>query len=207
MSVYLLAFFGAASFGSLFWGYLASGLGVRPCLMLSAGMLFVSSITTWLAPLQTGEHFGNQASRYWEDPHTAGDVPLEHGPVMVTVEYDIALENAADFRAAMEKIRRVRMRNGVLRWGLFVDLARPTLYREVYLEESWGSHLRQHERVTTYEVAVAQEAYRFHRGDASPEVFHYAYCDDSFPTQQYERSAFSCRTTPNGVPMWFLDEN
>jgi MFS family permease len=181
MSVYLLTFYGASSFGSLFWGYLAQGIGVRSSLLASSGVLLLASGSAYFAPLRTGEEFDLEPSLQWPEPETAGNVPLEHGPVMVTVEYNIPLENAAAFRAAMDKIRRTRYRNGVLRWGLFVDLENPTQYREVYLEESWAAHLRQHERVTQYEVEAAQEAYSYHQGDELPKVFHYGYCDDGFP--------------------------
>lgn len=200
MSVYLLAFFGAASFGSLIWGYLATHLGLRESLLFSAALLLISSCTTWLAPVQTGEKFSLESSHFWPDPETAGEVPVRHGPVLVTVEYQVALEDTPFFRAAIMKLRRIRYRNGVLRWGLFVDLADPTLYREVYLEESWGAHLRQHQRVTAYEMEVAQEAYRFHRGKSSPAVFHYGYCDDAFPNQAFEYPG-----QKNVIPSWFLD--
>ena len=200
MSVYLLAFFGAASFGSLVWGYLATHVGLRQSLLLSASFLLVSSCLTWLAPVETGEKFDLNAFNYWPHPDTHGEVPAGQGPVLVTVEYHVALEDTPFFRAAIMKLRRIRYRNGVLRWGLFVDLSDPTLYREVYLEESWGAHLRHHERVTGYEMEVAQEAYRFHRGKSKPSVFHYGYCDDAFPNQAFEYPG-----QKNVIPSWFLD--
>ncbi|MBT9583956.1 MFS transporter [bacterium] len=207
MSVYLLTFFGAASSGSLFWGYLARGLGIRQCLLASAGLLLVGTVTAWLAPLRTGETFDHEPSHHWPDPDIALEVPLKHGPIMVAVEYDIATQDSANFIQAMEKIRRIRYRNGVLRWGLYVDLANPTLFREVYLEESWAAHLRQHERVTTYEAEVAQHAYNYHRGESSPLVFHYGYCDETFPGRTCDGPGADLLfpTNPSGVPLWFLD--
>ena len=66
MSVYLLTFFGAASSGSLFWGYLARGLGIRQCLLASAGLLLVGTVTAWLAPLRTGETFALPADQVFK---------------------------------------------------------------------------------------------------------------------------------------------
>lgn len=205
MSVYLLVYFGAASWGSLFWGYLARGLGLRQTLMLSAALLLTGTVTAWLAPLRTGENFDHEPSHHWPDPEVNVEVPLNHGPILVTVEYEIDGDDASAFLEAMEKIRRIRLRNGVLQWGLYLDLANPRQYREVYLEENWAAHLRQHERVSNYEAEVAQHAYKYHRGQTMPEVYHYGYCDQSFPGKACEGPVEAFPTNSSGVPLWFLD--
>ena len=202
MSVYLLVYAGSASLGGLFWGYLGRGLGLRSCLLLSSLALLAGSVTAWLAPLRTGETFDHDPTNYWQDPEIEVDIPLSHGPIQVVVEYDIAPEKAGDFVTAMEKIRRIRLRNGVLHWGLYCDLAAPHLFREVYLEESWAAHLRSHERVTNYEAEVAAAAYSFHRGSEMPAVFHYGYCDERFPVKgdvEHEDHSYQ------EIPLWFLD--
>ena len=127
---------------------------------------------------------------------------------MVTVEYDIAPEDSAQFLAAMERIRRIRYRNGVINWSMYVELERPNIYREVYLEESWAAHLRQHERVSTYEMEVAQLAYRFHQGEVGPKVHHMGFCDQSFPGPAIEEQQSQEKRWDPGsgtVPVWFLE--
>jgi len=205
MSVYLLTFCGAAGLGAVFWGYLARGVGVRQALICSGICLFLGMITSWSAPIHTGESFGHEPSHHWEDPEVNVDIPLKHGPVMVVVEYKIAREDQSEFLQAMEKIRRIRLRNGVIRWGLYLDLAHPEQFREVYLEESWAAHLRQHERVSQYEAEVSQHAYKLHRGESMPEVFHYGYCDDSFPLRIEENRSELGISTHASAPLWFLD--
>lgn len=207
MSVYLLTFFGAATVGSLCWGYLGRGLGVRQVLMVSGVLLLIGTVTAWLAPLRTGETFDHEPSHHWPDPDVKVEVPLNHGPILVTVEYKVATQDSANFIQAMEKIRRIRYRNGVLRWGLYMDLADPTQFREVYLEESWAAHLRSHERVTAYEFEVAQHAYNYHRGEEMPLVFHYGYCDEAWPGRSCDGPASDMLfpTNQSGVPLWFLD--
>lgn len=205
MSVYLLGFSGAAAFGSLFWGALARGLGVRHTLLLSAFLLFVGMVTAWLAPLKTGESFDHEPANYWPDPELKIDVPLKHGPIMVVVEYDIATEDIPKFVEAMEKIRRIRLRNGVLRWGLYISLENPNHLREVYLDQNWAAHLRQHERVSKYEMEVSQLAYQYHRGETSPEVFHHAYCDRRFPGAVGEVEEFVEPGIETHMPIWFVD--
>lgn len=208
MSVYLLCFFGAASLGSGLWGALAGHIGLRGTLMAAAGTLLVTSFSSYFMPLRSGETQSLEPSHAWPDPDTALDVPLRHGPVLVTVEYDIALEDAPAFREALEKLRAFRYQNGVLQWGIFVDIAEPTKYREIYLEDSWGSHLRHHDRVTAHETELAQEAYKFHRGPEMPPVIHYAYCDGGFPSETAARRPVprSYQTTSRGIPLWFVDD-
>lgn len=206
MSVYLLGFSGAATFGSVFWGGVARQIGVRDSLLLSAALMGVAMVTAWSAPLRTGEKFDHEPSHYWPDPHPHLKVPLQHGPILVTVEYDIAPEDAAKFIESMEKVRRIRLRNGVMQWGLYADLEHPNRFRESYLEESWASHLRQHERVSNYEMEVSQLAYQYHRGEDSPEVFHHGYCDQSFPANlKMREEETATETHSQGVPLWFLD--
>ncbi|MBT9588541.1 MFS transporter [bacterium] len=203
MSVYLFCFFGSASLGSLFWGYLATGLGLRSCLLVSAATLTVAALFTRSACLMTGESFALGTDPHWSQPSTADQVPLAHGPIMVTVEYQIDLQDAQDFRESMERVRRIRYRNGVLQWGLYVDLKDPRLYREIYVEENWAAHLRQHQRVTDYDAVISERAICFHRGDSAPQVTRLAYCDRSFPL---EYGLASGQPPPaRQAPAWFLN--
>lgn len=208
ISVYLLCFFGAASTGSMLWGTVAQELGLLPALRIASILLAVSSLSGIVAPLSSSEQENLEPSQAWPNPDVTLEPPLDHGPVLVTVEYQIDLEDAPAFRAAAENLRSFRYQNGVLQWGIFVDIADPTKYREVYLEENWGSHLRQHERVTAYETEVASQVYAYHRGPTMPPVFHYAYCDNRFPSVQEAAKPVprSYPTTSRGVPLWFVDD-
>jgi quinol monooxygenase YgiN len=106
------------------------------------------------------------------EPQTAGEVEPDRGPVLVTVEYRIAPENAAAFVAAMQALRRVRRRDGGMSWGLFEDAAEPGRYVESFLVESWVEHLRQHHRATVDDGEVSGEARQYHLGPEPPRVSH-----------------------------------
>ena len=70
------------------------------------------------------------------------------------VEYFIESERAHEFAKAMDDVRRERLRDGAMRWGLFTDSANPNRFVETFLLESWVEHMRQHERVTkSYRMA------------------------------------------------------
>ena len=206
MSVYLLCFFGAACVGSLLWGLVAQHFGVREALAMASLTLFVTSLSGFWSPLRSSESFNLEPSHAWPEPEVAIGPPADHGPVLVTVEYQIDPKDASAFRQAAETLRAFRYQNGAVQWGIFVDIADPTKYREVYMEEDWGSHLRQHERVTAYETEVASGVYAFHRGHGMPPVIHYAYCGRGFPTGTERPIPKVYRTTSRGVPLWFVDD-
>lgn len=208
MSVYLLCFFGAACLGSGLWGVVAQRIGLREALEVASAILVVTSLSGFWAPVNSSEKRNLEPSKAWPHPDVTIEPPLNHGPVLVTVLYEIDPEDGPAFRAAAEKLRAFRHQNGVLQWGIFVDIAEPSKYREVYLEENWGSHLRQHERVTAYETEVASKVYAFHKGPEMPLVFHYAYCDTEFPNERAIETpvARSYPTTSRGVPLWFVDD-
>jgi hypothetical protein len=92
--------------------------------------------------------------------------------VLVTVEYCVAPEDSREFVRAMQEVRRLRRRDGAMRWGLFYDVAQPQRFVETFLVESWAEHLRQHERVTAADRAVEERAWAFHRGESPPVVSH-----------------------------------
>jgi MFS family permease len=182
MAIYLLVFFGATTVGALFWGHLARNIGLQNCLLLGAVLLAQGLLTSWLAPLKTGEHLDHEPAHCWPEPKLKLPVPPLHGPILVSVEYRIRPSDAAAFQKAMEKIRGIRYRNGVRWWHLYVDLEEPTLYREVYLEETWADHLRQHERITKTQMEVSELAYRYHCGPGKPKVAHLGVCTSKFPS-------------------------
>ena len=211
MSIYLLFFFGAASVGSAFWGFLAKWIELREVFMVAGGVLMFTSLSRYYAPLNSAEKHNLTPSGAWPDPEVASNVPLDHGPIMVKVEYIIDEEDAKAFREALEQLRMFRYQNGVLQWGIFLDIADPRKYREIYFEDSWGSHLRHHGRVTAFETEVAAKVYAFHKGEGMPPVFHYSICNQDFPTDGGEIGPVNLRprryaTDSRGVPLWFLDD-
>jgi MFS family permease len=178
MSVYLLCYFAAASSGSATWGRVAEAYGLRTGMLWGGIMLGVSLLSSLFAPVRSGEDLNLHPSHHWPHPEVKYPIEPEQGPVLVTVEYQVEPENAQEFNLRMQSVRQQRLQAGVLRWGLFVDIEEPTLFREVYLEESWEAHLRQHDRVTAHEQEVAEFAYALHVGPEKPKVNHLLLCDD-----------------------------
>ena len=85
----------------------------------------------------------------WRAPTIAASATTDLediGPVLVTVEYDIAPARASDFIKVMRRYGRIRRRDGAYEWGIFRDAEKENCYLETFLVHSWAEHLRQHAR-------------------------------------------------------------
>jgi hypothetical protein len=80
---------------------------------------------------------------------------------MVTIEYRVDPAQRTAFAEVLERVGRVRRRDGALLWEHFADKANPARHIEVFIAESWLEHLRQHERVTVADRALEDELRRF----------------------------------------------
>ncbi len=139
--------------------------------------LLVGLLAVVRYPLHVKEDLDLSPSLHWSDPMVVSEVPPEHGPVLVTVEYLIDPARAAEFGHAMKGVERVLRRDGATRWGLFADPARPGRYLETFLVESWAEHMRQHARVTNEDRAAEEQVRTFHVGDNPPVVTHLVAAD------------------------------
>ena len=73
---------------------------------------------------------------------------------------------------AMKEMKRIRLPDGAIRWNLLRDSADPETYPEIFVTESWGEHLRQHERVTAEDRKAEERAQAFHVGVRPPMITH-----------------------------------
>jgi len=100
--------------------------------------------------------------------------------VLITVEYQIDPNRAAEFTRVMLGLCRVRRRDGAMRWGLFQDVAVPGRYVETFVAESWADHLRQQARATMRDRQVWERVNAFHLKGTPPAISHllYAYHEE-----------------------------
>jgi hypothetical protein len=106
------------------------------------------------------------------DPALDAPVDWERGPVMVEVEYRIDPVRTRDFQRAMRDVRRMRLRNGAVSWNLFQEAADQRRWFEVFVDETWLSHLRQHHRLTVEDRRIKELAESFHAGSGTPTIRH-----------------------------------
>jgi len=172
MAVYLLVFMGGLAAGSAVWGFVAARVGVSAALLLAAVGLLIGLVASWRYRLVAEENLSLTPSMHWPEPIVLIDPQLEEGPAVTYVEYRIDPKSADDFLEAMKEMKRIRQRDGAIRWNLLRDAADPQRYIETFVTESWGEHLRQHERVTAEDREAEQRAQAFHLGSESPRVTH-----------------------------------
>lgn len=98
---------------------------------------------------------------------------LDQGPVLVTVEYLVDPDRAAEFVEAIHEYGRIRRRDGASRWGIYRDVENADRYVETFLVSSWAEHLRQHERATRADRALEDRLHSYAR--SAPNVRHLIY--------------------------------
>lgn len=173
LAVSILVFFGGMTVGSVLWGWAASALDLRLALTLAALGAAASLLFTRRFRIGPVEELDLTPSVHWPAPVVLRDVEPEQGPVVVTVEYEIDPARRREFMRAMQRVRRIRKRDGAMTWALLGNIEKPGHYTETFIVESWLEHLRQHERVTVADRAVLDKARAFHEGTAPPRVTHY----------------------------------
>jgi hypothetical protein len=173
LSLYVLTFQTCIAAGSAVWGIAADGLSVRIALMLAAVWLVasLSAIRRWPLADDDGSDL-TPSPGYLPEPAVADEPDAEEGPVLVTLEYRIDPESSQEFDRAVQKLGRIRRRDGASRWGVFRDVADPSRRLETFLVESWAEHMRQHARLTEADRATEDAVRAFHLGEGGPVVSH-----------------------------------
>jgi hypothetical protein len=103
-----------------------------------------------------------------DDPDSSD--PEHAGPVRISIEYRIPVECYAEFTHLIHQLRRVRMRGGALRWGIYRDAVDPEHLNETFIMESWLDYLRSRERVTAADDEIRKQVWALHKGDESPRT-------------------------------------
>ena len=173
LAIYLLVFQGGTAAGSVFWGAVATSVGIPTSLLLAAFGIVAGLVIAKRYRLASGEKVDLTPSLHWPEPHVVIEPKPAQGPVLVFVEYLIEAKHEDDFIKAMRELRQERLRDGAMRWGLFGDPAHPRRYIETFLVESWLEHMRQHERVTQSDREAQEVVRAFHIDDKPPEVSHF----------------------------------
>jgi MFS family permease len=179
LAVYQLTYFAGLGAFSALWGTVAVHVGIVRALLIAALALGAGLTVGARFHVGLGEQLDLEPSSR-PGPKVVHEPPAERGPVLVTVEYRIEPQRAVEFTLAMLELRRVRRRDGAMRWGLFEDIAAPGRYLETFVVESWAEHLRQHERATVADRQIRDGARSFHLGEQPPAVSHllYAYHEE-----------------------------
>jgi len=186
LGTYLMTFQGGLALGSITWGFVAEH-ATTPIALASAavGLLmtlpFVYRFKVLQGPLP--DHTPYQWRR--PAPSLTDGTEENAGPVRVSIEYCVAKENYAEFTRAIHELRRVRLRDGAIRWGIYRDTVHPQRLNETFVMESWLDYLRSRERVTAADAAVRDRVYALHSGEGPPKTSHQIYAHAVGPQEEH----------------------
>lgn len=165
LAIFRMMFFGAMAAGSVFWGQMAATSGLSFSLTAAAAIAFIGIPLSWRFRLNLDEHTDHSPANHWPEPVLLREVNHDHGPVLITIEYQIADKDRDEFIALMKEMGSHRRRDGVIQWGYFEDVAKPGRFIEMFTEESWIAHLRQHARVSASDKALQDKIRALHQGE------------------------------------------
>ena len=175
LAIQMLVLFGGLALGSTAWGAVAGVVGVPRAFEWAALAIALGRLVTWRQSLPLDVGLDLTPAPRWPDPELARSFEPDRGPALVTVEYQVDPSDAERFARSMRLMGEIRLRDGALRWGLWVDAAQPGRYLESFVVGSWLEHLRQHERITSADREVQALALAFHRGPSPPRVTHFVH--------------------------------
>jgi MFS family permease len=184
LGAYMMTFQGGLALGSVLWGALAQRWGAPIALLCAAGGLagtfpFVRHfrILQGGIPDTTPHQYKRAAPElapFPEDDPESSD-PAQAGPVRISIVYRIPTESYAEFTRLVHQLRRVRMRGGALRWGIYRDTDNPEHLNETFIMESWLDFLRSRERVTAADDRIRKQVWRLHRDSEPPKTSYQVY--------------------------------
>ena len=118
LAMFQAAIAGGVAMGSYTWGATAGAQGVEFALVASGIILALSPLLgLWLRLPQIGAEVPRQAAELDDSEITLAVTPRS-GPIVVMIEYRVALEDARPFYNAVVQARLTRQRNGAYGWSI-----------------------------------------------------------------------------------------
>ncbi len=171
LAIYQLGFNFAMITGTLFWGWLATQIG------LSQAMLAAAATGVALSVLARRANIDTEAATVAAVTLDAPPVPEAVDPELIELvsearnrvmewqRYRISGDNSEKFLAAMAEVRDARGRAGAVGWQLYEDIAHADGWVEVWTVENWTDHLREATRLSGADRAVLAQAMALHSGE------------------------------------------
>ena len=173
LGTYLMVFQGGLAIGSVLWGAIAQKTSTRDALICSAIGMAVSMPFTLRIHILKGA-LPDMTPYQFKRPLPALAAPPgpDDGPVRISIDYRIPMENYAAFTKAIHELQGARLRDGAVRWGIYRDAGDPEHLNETFIMESWLDYLRSRERTTAADQAIRARVWELHKSDGPPVVSH-----------------------------------
>ena len=183
LGIFLMVAQGATTAGAIAWGAAAGVIGVPGALLLASVVLVAGLAVAGRYPLAVSPGDFTPALQ-WVDPLLDRPVADDEGPVLVTIEYRVRPAQSDMFTALLERLGRVRKRDGAINWGSWIDAADRSRVVETFTIGTWVEHLRQHERFTHEDRLLQNRLLAMHDEASKPLVRHWIAPAPSRPTRQ-----------------------
>lgn len=197
LGIYQMVFQGGMALGSALWGYIAEHSTASIALVAAAAGL---AATLPLALRFKLLHGAPPDLTSYGTSRPALELAIEpdpeDGPVLVTIEYRIRPADYDAFIHVIHALKRVRLRDGAMRWGIYQSMADPELLTETFLVESWIEYLRQRERMTRADRELLEQAVSYHQGDKRPIPHRMIYARETAEGERKQENGSSATNKP-----------
>jgi MFS family permease len=185
LAIYQISYNGALAFGSFFWGWLGTWIGLSDMLLTAAiggalGALAVRLFGIDQAAAGMPTAVVSQPPPEAPDAELAAVLPHARGRLLETMHYRATAAQRGDFLEAMDEVRMVRGRAGALFWQLYEDIAHADGWMETWAMESWIDHLREATRLSDSDQAALARASAFQRDPSVPVPHRYIAVEPSY---------------------------
>jgi len=171
LGAYLMTFQGGLAIGSVVWGAIAERSSTSIALTCAAAGMALSLPFTLRIAMLKGV-LPDLSPYQWKRPVPALATTPDpsDGPVRISIDYRIPVENYAEFTHCIHALEGVRLRGGAVRWGIYRDAGDPEHLNETFIMESWLDFLRSRERMTAADQAIRERVYALRAGEELPKI-------------------------------------
>ena len=166
----LVATQGCLALGSAVWGAVASAVGTRWALGVSAGAVIVLQWLYRRVRVEMGQEADIVPGARLPELAVATEPLPDDGPVLIQLEYRIDPANRDAFLRAIQKVGPTRRRNGATSWRVFRDLGEEGRFVERYVIASWAEYVRLRARMTMADSRLQQRVAELQRADVPIRV-------------------------------------
>lgn len=160
IAIYVMVFLGTQAVSAAIWGLVTQFAGLQVSVVVAAALVGCSAVAGRLLRVEEVQQMDRSTLSYWRAPAVAVEPDPTAGPVVISVEYEVADDEEAAFLNAMQDLRRSRLRSGASRWDIYRVGESPNIFLEQFEVPTWQEHKRQHEgRLTAQDKAIEDAAF------------------------------------------------
>jgi len=170
MSLYQIGLMSGSALGAASWGLITDYSSVTIGL-LSSGIFGLISLI-FIHKIYIDNYLSDESLPVCplERPSSNTKVNPGVGPVMISIEYRIPINNISEFKDVMKDIRQSRKRQGCISWSLFRDSENIEIYTENFAFSNWGDYLRRFDRFTSSDLTLHERRDMLQKNNQEPII-------------------------------------